>query len=308
MAEKKRIPYWSSVDDRLMDAFERNLSHAERTDRPERVDADVWERYDAGRPWVLLNVGIIGLQLQRPETDGLLREASRLFFQRRSNYWLVAELIANRGSLERETAFDEALIAAVMHTISAAVATKERIRSSSLDSPYPGLAAEAVSLLFCAIAKNSSSYRDRIWPYIPYEDQAVVDELQRGVRSADRDVDRRLGNLRAIAGRRFANRANLASLKSLIWGAIGASTVLDAERDTGFALMGVEPTLDPVTLATGMLILQEGDLREHAGTLTNELRRGAVERPRGWDDDVDLDAGAKAYRAYLSAMAQPPLR
>lgn len=308
MAEKPRIPYWSSVDDRLLDAFERNLSHAERTDRPERVDADVWERYDAGRPWVLLNVGIIGLQLQRPETDGVLRQASRLFFQRRSNYWLVAELIANRGSLERETAFDENLIAAVMHTISAAVATKERTRSSSLDNPYPGLAPEAVSLLFCAIAKNSSSYRDRIWQYIPYEDQAVVDELQRGVRSADRDVDRRLGNLRAIAGRRFANRANLASLKSLIWGAIGASTVLHAERDTGFALMGVEPTLDPVTLATGMLILQEGDLREHASALSSELRRGAAERPRGWDDDVDLDAGADAYRGYLSAMAQPPLR
>ena len=61
-------------------------------------------------------------------------------------------------------------------------------------------------------------------------------------------------------------------------------------------------------LATGMLILQEGDLREHASALSSELRRGAAERPRGWDDDVDLDAGADAYRAYLSAMAQPPLR
>lgn len=103
------------------------------------------ERYDAGRPWVLLNVGIIGLQLQRPETDGC-SDSFRLFFQRRSNYWLVAELIANRGSLERETAFDESLIAAVMHTISAAVATKERTRSSSLDNPYPGLAPEALLL------------------------------------------------------------------------------------------------------------------------------------------------------------------
>jgi hypothetical protein len=308
MAEKPRVPFGALVDDRLTAAFERNLSHAGRVDRPERVDSDVWERYDAGRPWVLLNVGIMGLHLQRPETVDVLREASSLFFERRSNYWLVAELIASRGSLAPETAFGETVYEAAMHTVHSAIAAKRGFRTNALDLPYPGLAAEAVSLIFCAIAKNSGAYRDRVTPYVPPVDQAVIDELLRGVRSADRDVDRRLANLRAIAGRRFGNRANLASLKSLIWGAIGASTVAHEERDEGFALMGVEPILDPVTLATGMLILQEGDQLDLAMARGSELQRGARERPRGWDDNIDLSAGIEAYLTYVSALLQQPRR
>lgn len=306
MAEKPRLPFGALIDDRLTAAFERNLSHAARVDRPDRVDVDVWERYVAGQPWVLLNVGIMGLQLQRRETTEVLREASRLFFERRSNYWLVAELIASRGSLEPHTAFGEPVYEAAIQTVQSAVAAKLGSRANDTDRSYPGLSMEAVSLIFCAIAKNSSAFRPRDARQLPDMDQTVIAQLVRGVRSADRDMDRRLANLRAIAGRSFGDRANLASLRSLIWGAIAGSTVAQGEQDEGYALMGVEPVLDPVTLATGLLILREGDLYESAVAPRGDLQLGARLRPRGWDDDVDLSAGIEAYVRYVSTLTQGP--
>ena len=300
MAEKQRVPFSSLLDQRLEAAFERNLSHADRAERPDQVDADVWERYDRGRPWVLLNVGIMGLRLRRRETPRVLSEASRLFFDRRSNYWVVAELLANHGSLHHETAFGQPLIDAITQTVRSAIEAKSRTRPGAVDDPYPGLSIEAVSLIFCAVAKNSHAYRPGT--YFEYEDHEVVDGILRGIRSADRDVDRRLASLRAIAGRNFGSKLNLASLGSLIWGAVGASTVSHDERDKGFALMGVEPILDPVTLATAMLVLEEGRLRDEALASGGELTRRAFQRPRGWDKNVDLEAGTQAYLEYLSVL------
>ena len=48
MAEKQRIPFSSLGIERLGAAFERNLRHADRSERPSEVDVDVWERYEAG--------------------------------------------------------------------------------------------------------------------------------------------------------------------------------------------------------------------------------------------------------------------
>ena len=113
-----------------------------------------------------------------------------MFHERRSNYWLVAELLASRGSLNRETAFGSTVLDAVMQTIGSAVGSKEKGRFDAADRNHPGLALEAVSLIFCAIAKNINTYSRHPWDYIEPEDQSVVDDLLRGIRSADRDVDR----------------------------------------------------------------------------------------------------------------------
>jgi hypothetical protein len=309
MAAPTRIAYTSIVRDELETAYVTNLRHASRTERPEAVDIDVWERYENGRPWVLLNVGIMGLLLDRADAGGSFERASRLLYERQSNYWLVPELLAARGSLRGETAFGQGLSSIVSETVEATVARTRGLRFERANGDeHPQLRAEAVTLLFCAIARNDSERRRSRRSY-DFEggDEPPADQLLRSVRSSDRATDRRLANLRAIAGRRFSDKNNLASLRSLIWGAIGASTITQAERDTGYALMGVEPLLDPVTLAAAMLILEEGGLRDRALSAQGELQTAPTRStPRGWDNDVDLESGRDAFRQYLDVLRTHP--
>ena len=310
MAAPRRIPFTSIANEELERAYVTNTRHVSPTQRPDSVATEVWERYENGRPWVLLNVGIMGLVLDRPEASEFFARASTLLYDRQSNYWLAAELLGQRGSVSQETAFGRDLIATVAETVEATILRRKGLRSDSRERREPAqLGPEAISLVFCAIARNFARSHVARSVYLENGDEDPTSELLRGVRSADRTIDRRLANLRAIAGRRLDAPANLSSLRALIWGAIGATTIAEDERDTGYAMIGVEPLLDPVTLATAMLVLHEGDLRDEALSPRGELSQArAGLRPRGWDDDVDLASGREAFGLYVEVLRKstPP--